>query len=70
MKKIVAKLRRNKDMKTYIVVLDNGSKVKVRAKGYEVTYFTGTGKCASLKFTGRKKEGFISPASMAALYEK
>lgn len=62
--------KRNKSLNTYIVHLTNGKKLKVRAKNYEITYFTSTGKCSTLKFPGQEKGGFIFPASVMAVIEK
>lgn len=71
MKNILAKLRRNKGLKTYIVHLANGKKVRVRAKDYEITYFSANGgKCATLKFKDRTKGGFITPSHVVAVMEK
>ncbi|QNN99321.1 hypothetical protein SEA_FAUST_249 [Streptomyces phage Faust] len=69
MKKIVAKLRPNKGLKKYTVYLKGGQKLTVRAENYEVTYFTGSGVCASVKFPGRRKGVFIAPASVDSIVE-
>lgn len=71
MKSVFAKLGRNKGLKTYIVHLSNGRKIKVRAKDYEITYFSSNGgKCATLRFKGRVKGGFITPSHVVAVMEK
>jgi hypothetical protein len=70
-KNILAKLRRNKDLKTYIVHLNNGKTIKVRAKDYKIEYFTSNGgKCARLKFDNPVKNGFITPSHVVAVMEK
>lgn len=71
MKKIFAKLRRDKTKKTYIVHMVNGKKFKIRAKNYEITYFTANGgKCSTLKFINPDKSGFIVPSHVIAVLEK
>lgn len=71
MKNFLAKLRRNKGMKTYIVHLTNGKTIKVQAKDYHIEYFSSNGgKCAKLRFDGRKKGGFITPSHVVAVMEK
>jgi hypothetical protein len=61
---------KRKGMKTYVVLLTSGKKVRVRAESYEYTYFTGKGTCASIKFVGAKKRVGILPASVSAIIEK
>lgn len=67
MKKIWAKLFPNKGLNKYIVHLNSGKKVKVWAKDYEITYYTGTGICATVKFSGHRKRVFFAPASVACV---
>ncbi|AXH49356.1 hypothetical protein HWB76_gp044 [Streptomyces phage Blueeyedbeauty] len=70
MKKIVAKLRRNKDLNTFVVYMTNGKKFKVKAKNATLWYKTGTGICCDIKWEGRVTDFSPAPASVAALVKK
>jgi hypothetical protein len=69
-KKVANLFKRNKDMKTYVIHLTSGRKIRIRAKDYEYTYFSGKGTCASIKFVGAKKRIGVLPASVAAIVQK
>ncbi len=70
MKKFVAKLRKNKGTKKYVVHLTSGNKITVRAQGYELWRYNGSGICADLKWTGKTTEFNVAPASVAAVVKK
>lgn len=70
MKKLTAKLFPNKGLKKFVVLLNDGSSKVVRAKDFEVTYFTGSGVCASIKFTGHRKRAFFAPSSVSGVIQK